>query len=260
MTVQYRYGLDSRYGRCSIGRCLETIRFWEEGIKPAELAQKVLTEAADVTKTVNTSKHFIREFFAHRFMTEEGLPWTRVLKRYSYCMDSSLIVQIMYLLSARFDPMLRDFVMTFYWPQVMSGCMIFPESVLSVFLEMAAREGRPGAVWTVVGFSRLKGALGGICTGFGLWRKEKKNYVVAPFRLHPDMVLLLACELHNRGLSDEEVVSHRDWIILGLNRGKVIQELKSSRYTNAFLVQSSGDLVNISWRKTMMEAAARYDK
>lgn len=260
MAVDYRYGLDCRYGRCNIDRCLETVFFWEEGLKPMELTRKVLREAADVTKSVNSSQHFIREFFAHRFMTTEGLPWTRLLKRYARSMNNDLIVQIMYLLSARFDPMLRDFVTSFYWPQVNAGRVIFPESVPAEFLESAVREGRPGAVWTAAGFSRLKGALGGICAGFGLWRKEKKNYVATPLRLHPDMMLLLACELHDRGLSDEEVVSHRDWGILGVSREKLIDELKSSRYTSAFLVQSSGDLVSISWRKTMVEAAARYDE
>ena len=258
-TTSRRYGVDICYGTCQIDRCLEAVRLWEPGLDGRALYQKVMTEAATPGTKASTSEHFLREFFGHRFLTAEGLAWTKLLKQHVQALSQLMITQIMYLLSARFDPMVRDFVLTTYWPQVKAGQQVFSSSATLDFLQAAAQEGRPGAAGSDYRLNRNRIGLNGICAGFGLWKKQGKQYIATPPVMHPDLALLLACELHDRGLTDNDVVSHQDWGFFGWDRSDVLRELKSSRYTNAFLVQSNGDLVSISWKKTMKEAAARYE-
>ena len=187
--------------------------------------------------------------------------WTRVLKRYAHIMSRACIVQIMYLLSARFDPMIRDFVLTTYWPRVKKGEFFFPSSTAFDFLVAAAQEGRPGAIGSECSLKKNSSGINGICLGYGLWRRQNKNgYLATPIIVHSNVIPLLACELHDRGLSDEAVIRHLDWALLGMNREDVLAELRSSRFTNVFLCQSNSNLVSISWKMTMMEAAARYGK
>ncbi len=256
-----RYGVDVCYGTCQIDRCLEALRFWEEELDGMGLFRKMLREASTPDTKASTLEHFIREFFAHRFLTDEGLAWSRILRRHGGAMSRLAIEQITFLLCARYDPMVRDFVLTEYWPRIRDGQKAFPLSMSADFLNAAEQAGRPGAVWSASRFEKLRSGLNGICAGYGLWRKGPSggSYRATPPALHPEVALLLALELHERGLSDEEVVTHRDWAFFGLDREKVIRMLQSSRNTSELLVQSSGDLVSISWRTTMMEAANRHD-
>lgn len=254
-----RYGVDICYGTCQIDRCLETIQQWEPGLDGSALYRKIRTEASAPGTKLSTLEHFVRKFFGHRFLTPEGLAWTHLLKFHASALSRGIVTQIMYLLSARFDPMVRDFVLAVYWPRVKSGQQLFTASTSLDFLEAAAQEGRPGAAGSDLRLKRNSSGINGICTGFGLWKKQGKQFVATPPVIYPDLTLLLACELHERGFSDKEVVEHRDWGFFGLTREEVLRELKSSRYMNAFLVQASGDIVNISWKKTMVEVAASYD-
>lgn len=256
-----RYGVDICYGTCRIEKCLEVLRFWEEGMNASALYRKIQTECASPERTASTVEHFVRELFGHRFLTAEGLAWARVLKRHARTMPKDALIEILCLLTARWDPMFSDFLLMRYWPRVQRGEKAFPESTASDFLSAAAREKRPGAVWSERRFKRICIGLNGLCSGYGLWQKKRaaKIFVATPPVIHPEVALLLACELHERGLSDEEVLSHRDWGFFGLDREGVIRTLSSSRFINVILVQTSADLACISWKKTMLEAAARHD-
>lgn len=254
------YGTDIRYGTSAVDRCLEILPYWEEEITPAELYNKVLRESPRTDMTSRTQYHFIRELFKHRFMEPEVVAWTRILAANSTGFSRRIVEQIIFLLAARADAMVRDFFTMEYWPRVREGYTVIDSTTTKNFIEASANAGRGGTVWTDSRKKRLATGLMGICTGFGFIAKTgKPRYRVLPPLMEPAVAALLAYDLHEQGLSPNAVVGHVDWKLFGLSAAEVVDMLRSSRFTSLFLVQSSGDLVDISWKcASMAEVSKKY--
>jgi len=67
------------------------------------------------------------------------------------------------------------------------------------------------------------------------------------------VALYLAHEIHFDGLSDMAVVQYRDWRLFGLEFQDVIQIIKSLSHDGHLIIQSTPELVQISWKYRTME-------
>ena len=73
------------------------------------------------------------------------------------------------------------------------------------------------------------------------------------FAIRPETALYLAHELHFASLSDAAVVRHPDWRLFGLEGGDVLRVLKTLGHDGHLVIQSSADLVQVSWKYRTME-------
>lgn len=260
MTASGNYGSDICYGTCLIDWSLDTLAIWEDGMTAVELYEKVQKVAVRSDITASSQKHYICELFKHRFLSEEGLAFARLLNRFQDGLSRPLKEQILFLLVARADDMIRDFMELEYWPRVKQGHKIIDPAVAKAFIEESARISRGGTVWSDRRKKNLSGGIMGMLSGFGfIDKKGPPRYRVTPLVPLPELTAMMACELHERGLSDDAVVDHRDWKILGLDRNEVIGALRSSRFSNLFIVQSAGDFVNIAWKlPSLMSVGETY--
>ena len=63
-------------------------------------------------------------------------------------------------------------------------------------------------------------------------------------------------DLHFKGHGDNSVLSHPDWVLFGMERDDVLDEMKRLALKGLLIMQSAGGVTRISWpHKTMEELA-----
>jgi hypothetical protein len=114
--------------------------------------------------------------------------------------------------------------------------------------------GRMKARWAESTVKRVSGYLIGCCSDFGmLAAANQSDRAIQRFRIRPDVALYLAYDLHFAGCGSQAVVHSPDWRLFGLNGQEVIALLKSVSQNGHFLIQSSGELVDIAWKYPSMK-------
>ncbi|MFU0842376.1 MAG: hypothetical protein ACFWTZ_07210 [Burkholderia sp.] len=250
------YSRTLTYGGASVEKCLRILSFWEEGMDVQTLYEKILS--AHPEHTAESSMHFVKKLFKFRFLTPEALPWTCLLKRYKSAFSGEVIEQICFLLTARAEHILRDFLTMEYWPRVRQGEKRIDRELIRAFLMEAVREGRGGGVWTPARTRRVLSRLHTVCVGFHLMKPDPDSRVTPPV-LFKEIAVLLAYDLKDRGLSDEDVVRHRDWSLFGLSADDVKHLLSSSGMSRWMLVSEKNGKTAIDWQYPgMTEVAESY--
>ena len=101
---------------------------------------------------------------------------------------------------------------------------------------------------------RVSGYLLGCCADFGLLGEGRRDQrPIKRFAIRPDVALYFVHDLHFADLSDMAVVTHRDWRLFGLEIPEVIRLIQNLSHDGHLLIQSSADLVQISWKYRTME-------
>lgn len=257
-----KYGTDARYGGAMIDPCLDLIRLWDEGCDRLTLLQRRLSDLASPQQTFSTTKHVVCELFAHRFLSESGIHWTRILKDFGDRLSRSSVEQICFLATVAADAMLRDFMVMEYWPRIQSGVQTLNPTAYEDFFTVAEQAGRGGSPWTDSRKKRLVSALRALINGFGLVQKSPGKLSVPQLRaplINPDVTVFLVYALRERGYSPFDLVHAVEWQCFGLSPSAVVNLLRSSRFTEYFYIQSSGDLVDIAYQKgSLREAVQSY--
>ena len=102
---------------------------------------------------------------------------------------------------------------------------------------------------------RVSGYLTGCCADYGLLEAgRRQSRRIIEFRINPSLAAYLAYELHFCGLGDNAVLEHRDWLLFGLNRDDVLDQLKRLSLRGLLIVQAGGEVVRIGWKQANMEA------
>ena len=67
------------------------------------------------------------------------------------------------------------------------------------------------------------------------------------------IVNYIAHELHFEGKSDLEILNDNIWLLLGLSRYRLVEELRTISYRDTFIFQYSGEIIRINWKYTSMQ-------
>lgn len=108
--------------------------------------------------------------------------------------------------------------------------------------------------WSPTTIKRQSGYLIGCCIEFGLVAKGKVNArPIQRFAIRSDAALYLAYNLHFAGHSDMSVIQHADWSLFGLEPQEVIGQIRKLADNGHLLIQTSGEIAQISWKYKTME-------
>ncbi len=122
------------------------------------------------------------------------------------------------------------------------------------FLEGASATGRIPGRWSDIVMLRVARYLTGCLTDFGLTGDDRQGIrPIMPFRIDPLTAVYLVHELHFKGCPDQAILEQPDWSLFGLTPFDTLEELKRTANLGKFIVQSSGDLLRISWTYKCME-------
>lgn len=253
MSTQAAYTTQLQAGLGMITETLDLLRIWEPGMIPARLAQKVVASGLFSRATARRARNLAVEMFAPRYLSNQGEAAERLKFLQEHRFSHESLVQLCYLYTARSQQIFRDFVIEVYWPKYSAGAAHVSRDDAENFVLRALDSGRMSVRWSESTVKRVSGYLLGCCADFGLVAEASRSQrPIQRFSIRPQVALYLAHELHFAGVSDCAIVQHRDWLLFGFEPAEVLARLKSLSHDGHFLVQSSGELVQVSWKYLSM--------
>lgn len=259
MATSNYYCRTLNYSGAAVERCMKILDYWEPGMQSADLYARMLNVGHEAAFTASSLKHAVGEVFKIRFLSQEALLWTQALKETRKALSTAVIEQICFLLTARAEAMLYDFMIMEYWPRIGLGEQTITLETLRAFLSQAAQEGRGGGKWTESRFRRATSSLSAACHGFRVVQRDGTLWRLTPPVLFNEVALLLVYDLKNQGLYGSAILEHTDWKLFGLSAQAVRKILSSSAFAPYFQVNESLSETEFSWTvETMLDAVKLY--
>jgi hypothetical protein len=248
------YTTQLQAGLGMVAETLALLRVWEPGMIPSRLAERAVQAGVFSRATARRARNLATEMFAPRFLAHEGLAAERMQVLVAHQVPPESISQICFLYTARAQRILADFVIEVFWPRYHAGAGTLSRKDAEAFVRRAMDAGRMKARWAESTVKRVSGYLIGCCSDFGLLAAaSQSDRAIQRFRIRPDVALYLAYDLHFAGCGSQAVVHSLDWRLFGLNGQEVIALLKGVSQDGHFLIQSSGELVDIAWKYPSMK-------
>jgi len=226
---------------------------WQPGMTASEVYQSALQSGELSNVSARRLRNVVVESFAPRFLTEDGEP-ARRLRHLADVFTSSELNQLLFLYTARANPILADFVREIYWELYSSGSDLVTYENAQGFVRRAVEDGKTTKRWAESTIKRAASDLVGCCADFGLLGKRTlKGRHIVPYRIEPRVAAYLAHDLHFDGLGDNAVTSHPDWQLFGMTRDDVREEFRRLSLKGHFIHQSAGSITHIGWKHKRME-------
>ncbi|KAA0676974.1 BrxA family protein [Roseomonas genomospecies 6] len=232
------------------GRLLE---LWQPGMTPPDLLKAAMDSGAFPSMSARRLRNVVAEAFAPRFLTEDGGP-ARFLKALQGRIAAADFRHLLLVYTCRANPVLADFIRDVYWARYAAGLDIVLKDDAHAFISRAVADGRTRARWSDTTILRVSQYVLGACADFGLVGPMRgAGRVILPFRITPIVASFLAHDLHFRGLGDNSVVQHPDWMLFGLYPEDTLGEMKRLAMKGQFILQSAGGMAHIAWKLKSME-------
>ena len=254
MTVNEAYTTQLQAGLGMIPETLDLLNLWEPGIIPARLAEKAIEEGTFSRSTARRTRNLAAEMFAPRFLANHGEAAGRLKYLISQKFPHEALVQLCFIYTARAQKILADFVVEVYWSKYSAGAALLTKDEATQFVNRALDQGKMHSRWSDSTIKRVAGYLIGTLVDFGLLGQGNRNArPIQRFSIRPEVTLYLVHDLHFGGLSDMSIVQHPDWLLFGFEPQEVIGQIKNLAQNGHLLVQSSGEVIQVSWKYKTME-------
>lgn len=241
-----------------VDETLGLLRVVRPGDTPTRLAERVVAQGLFARTTARRARNIVVEMFSPRFLVHGDQPacWLQSLQAANTPTED--LAQLFFLHTARAQAIFADFILQVYWPRYSAGAQVIHRSEAETFIRRALDAGRMRKRWTNSTISRVSAYLLGCAADFGLLEGSGRTHrPIRHFSIRPRVALYLAYELHFAGATDMSLIHHRDWQLFGLAPQEVLAQAKRLANDGHWLVQSSADLIQLSWKYRSMEEALR---
>jgi hypothetical protein len=248
-----RYTTQLQAGLGMIPETLDLLRLWEPGMLPTHLADRVIEAGLFSRATARRARNIVIEMFAPRFLADGGEVASRLKVLLEHSVSHDALVQLFYLQTSRAQRIFKDFVIDCYWPKYSTGALSLGKEEAEKFILRALDNGRMEKRWSDSTRNIMAARLMGCCHDFGLLASNRgKSRPIQRFAIRPEVTLYLAHDLHFAGASDMGLIQHEDWRLFGLETQEVLRLLKNLGHDGHLFIQTSADLVQISWKYRAM--------
>ena len=237
-----------------VSESIELLQIWEPGMTSARLRDAALAKGTLSKESADRVWVMVRYGFGLRYLSDGQRP-ARYLKR---LVDGGapvpLLRQLFTVYTARINGLFADVAGDWYWRRIASGAAEIDGNGVKDFIRGAF--GTPKALrpWSEAGTSRVASGVIKTLADFGfLAQAPGAKRAMTPPRILPQTILFLAYEARARGLSDASILADRSWALFGLDPQEVLAELKRLSGSGFLIVQSSGDLVRLTFQHPTME-------
>jgi len=226
---------------------------WNPGMSMNELNQIALKSGQFPNITARRLRNLIAECFKPRYLVNNGKPAV-LLKLIQPFISNREFRQLLFVFTCRESRILADFVHELYWNAYISGREKISNEDALLFVSRANQDGKTSRPWSEGTILRVSSYLTSSCADFGLLEEgSKMSRQILPYRIEPQVAIILAHDLHFAGHGDNHVLSDPDWALFGMDRSDVLNELKRQALKGWFIIQSAGDAARIGWQYQNME-------
>ncbi|MDB4662846.1 DUF1819 family protein [Verrucomicrobiales bacterium] len=249
-----RYTTQLGAGLGMIPETIELLRIWDPKFSATSFANFAVSDGVFSSATARRTRNIVMEMFAPRFMADGK----NTAKRFQFLLNNQFpidgLAQLFYIQTARAQEMLADFVTEVYWPRYSAGAGNLNWTDAFDFIIRALDNGFMEKRWSDSTIKKNSGYLVSACADFGLLDEGRgKTRSIQHFSLRQEVALYLLHDLHFSGLGDMNVAQHHDWALFGLELGDVIQLVIKLGNDGHLVAQSSGTVIQISWKYKTME-------
>ena len=230
----------------------QLLQVYQPGMTVQQIVDAALTSGRFPLVTARRLRNIVAECFAPRFLRD-----SQVAGRLKLLVDqlgAAEFNQLLFIYTARANLVLADFVREVYWGRYASGRNDLELEDARTFVSNAVREGKTQKPWSETTIKRISSYLAGCCADYGLLTTTgRKKRSIAAYRILPKVAAYLAYDLKLSGLGDNQVVSHSDWQLFGMDQADVRDQLKRLSLQGLLIFQSASDVVHIGWTYKSME-------
>lgn len=218
-----------------------------------DLLKAAMESGAFPSVSARRLKNIVVEAFGTRFLVDNGQP-AAFLKSVQGRIGPGDFRHLLLIYTCRANPVLADFIRDVYWTWYGAGRDTILKDDAYAFVSRAVADGKTRTRWSDSTTIRVSQDLLGACADFGLLGSMRRGgRIVLPFRITPVVASFLAHDLHFRGLGDNSVVQHPDWMLFGLHPEDTLGEMKRLAMKGQFILQSAGGMAHIAWKLKNME-------
>lgn len=253
MTEQPFYTTQLQAGLGLIEETQTLLGQWQPGMGTQDLFNAALDSGEFPNVTARRLRNIVAECFAPRYLNPAPQPakWLQVL---NHRVSRRTLNQLFLIYTARANLILRDFVTHLYWERYASGYTEISSEDATEFVHRATFDGKTKKLWSETTIKRLSSYLLSACIDYQLLEPlTRVARQITPVRIDPCAVVILVYDLHLQDIADNNLISHPDWQLFGLQPEDVRDELKRLSVHKLWIIQTAADVVSISWAYKTME-------
>lgn len=252
MSVPRFYTTQLQAGLGLIDETRQLFEVYEPGMTASKLFDAALASGRFPLVSARRLRNIVAECFGPRYLREPQV--ANMLKSLLDRLTVAEFNQLLFIYTARANLILADFVREVYWARYSAGRNDLELEDARTFVTNSVREGKTQKPWSETTIKRISSYLVGCCADYGLLTTTGRNQrSIAAYRILPKVAAYLAYELKFSGQGDNQVVSHPDWQLFGLERDDVRDQLKRLSLQGLLIFQAASDVVHIGWTYKSME-------
>ena len=225
---------------------------FEPGMTVALMLDKALESGAFSNITARRLRNIIAECFFPRYLRTKNV--AHLVKDLIPKLTATELSQVFFYYTAKANPILADFVTEVYWQKYAAGYYALQVEDAKYFIEFALQNGRMQKTWTDSTIKKVTSYIIGCLVDYSFLAVENsKERRLTPPRLSEKFAVYLAYELHFSGCGDNAVINHADWQLFGLSPNDIRDEMKYLSLNRHWIIQTAGEVVQISWTYKSME-------
>lgn len=237
------------------GLVIETrhlLELFETGMSVPELTEKARVSGRFPLVTARRLRNVVVECFAPRYLRPALIAAT--LKRLAPALTRAEFNQLLLIHTARANLVLADFIREVYWPRYTAGQDVLTLDDAREFVTSAIREGRTQKPWSDTTIRRVATYVLGCCADYELLGGNGRGpRSIQALRLHSKVAAYLAYDLHFQGIGDNQLLTHEDWRLFGLDPADVRDQLRRLSLDGYLILQSAADIIHIGWAYKSMD-------
>lgn len=252
MSQQLYYTTQLSAGLGLLEETRHLLQVYQPGMSATQLHEAALASGLFPLITARRLRNIVAECFAPRYLRDPHI--AELLKSLVDRFTVAELNQLLFIYTARANLMLADFIREVYWTHYSAGRNDLELEDARTFVSNSVREGKTQKPWSEITIKRNSSYLVGCCADYGLLTTKGRNQrSIAAYRILPRVAAYLAYELKFSGLGDNQIVSHSDWALFGLERADVRDQLMRMSLQGLLIFQAASDVVHIGWTYKNME-------
>lgn len=234
-------------GAAMLDETRRLLKYWQPEESLDEFAKKVHEHGLLGNATAYRTRDIVRRVFAPRFLRPTDKPAAILQVVLESGLSARTFNELVFLFTARQDPLVYDFTVSGFWPAVRRGRFVLDTDEVITFLSEAAMDGRLKNTWSDNVSVRIARCVIGLLRDIGYLRERGRRREIVEYRMTDEGVAILARELHEAGVTDSTLSEHPDWALFGLNPAEVLARLDSLGEHKGVIVQQAGSVVRLTW-------------
>ena len=252
MIKQRFYTTQLQAGLGLLDETRQLLQVYQSGMTASQLYDAALASGRFPLVTARRLRNIVAECFGPRYLRDPEV--AKQLKLLVDRLTAAELNQLLFIYTARANLVLADFVREVYWARYSAGRDDLDLEDARTFVANSVREGKTQKPWSETTIKRISSYLMGCCADYGLLTTTGRNQrSIAAYRILPKVAAYLAYELKLGGLGDNQIVSHPDWALFGLERADVRDQLKRLSLQGLLIFQAASEVVHIGWTYKNME-------